>query len=54
MYGGGDLAYRLREGIECFLVTDINNPAVSAPAQSAIATMRDKSKNTQNEYVRSG
>jgi prepilin-type N-terminal cleavage/methylation domain-containing protein/prepilin-type processing-associated H-X9-DG protein len=33
--------YRLREGIERFLVTDINNPAASARAQSEIATAWD-------------
>jgi len=39
---GGDLtAYRLREGIERFLITDINNPAASAQAQSEIFIMSD-------------
>lgn len=39
---GTDLtAYRLREGIERFLITDINNPAASAQAQSEIAIMWD-------------
>lgn len=33
--------YRLPEGIERFLVTDINNPAASAQAQSAIPVMLD-------------
>lgn len=33
--------YRLREGIERFLVTDINNPASSATAQSELAVMWD-------------
>ena len=33
--------YRLREGIERFLITDINNPAGSAQAQSTIPTMFD-------------
>jgi prepilin-type N-terminal cleavage/methylation domain-containing protein/prepilin-type processing-associated H-X9-DG protein len=39
--GGGGTIYRLREGIERFLVTDINNPASSAMAQSEIAVMWD-------------
>ena len=39
--GGGDMVYRLREGIERFLVTDINNPAASAKAQSQIPIMAD-------------
>ena len=40
---GGDNKpmYRLREGIERFLITDINNPASSAQAQSEVAIMWD-------------
>ncbi|MFO7976443.1 MAG: DUF1559 domain-containing protein [Candidatus Hydrogenedentota bacterium] len=34
-------AYRLREGIERFYITDINNPAASAMAQSEIWVMYD-------------
>ena len=34
--GGGNKIYRLREGIERFLVTDINNPGASAQAQSTV------------------
>ncbi|HUW61833.1 MAG TPA: DUF1559 domain-containing protein [Candidatus Bathyarchaeia archaeon] len=33
--------YRLREGIERFFITDINNPAASAIAQSELAAMFD-------------
>ncbi|MCX5772698.1 MAG: DUF1559 domain-containing protein [Candidatus Hydrogenedentes bacterium] len=33
--------YRLREGIERFFITDINNPAGSAQAQSELAVMHD-------------
>jgi len=40
--GGGDTVYRLREGIERFLITDINNPAASAVAQSELAIMFDQ------------
>ncbi|MBI2425929.1 MAG: DUF1559 domain-containing protein [Candidatus Hydrogenedentes bacterium] len=40
--GGGATIYRLREGIERFLITDINNPAASAQAQSTIPIMRDQ------------
>ncbi len=36
-----DLIYRLREGIERFLITDINNPATGAKAQSEIPVMWD-------------
>jgi prepilin-type processing-associated H-X9-DG protein len=39
--GDGDQIYRLREGIERFLITDINNPGASARAQSEIFTMWD-------------
>ena len=33
--------YRMREGIERFLITDINNPAASAQAQSTLPLMFD-------------
>jgi prepilin-type N-terminal cleavage/methylation domain-containing protein/prepilin-type processing-associated H-X9-DG protein len=39
--GGGDTHLRLREGIERFMITDINNPAGSAVAQSELAVMWD-------------
>mgnify|MGYP000486493554 CR=1 FL=1 len=39
--GSGSKIYRLREGVERFLVTDINNPAASANAQSELAVMWD-------------
>lgn len=39
--GGGNTFYRLREGIERFLVTDINNPAASSVAQSNVPVMWD-------------
>ena len=39
--GKGDNVYRLREGIERFLITDINSPAASAKAQSEIWVMGD-------------
>jgi len=37
---GGPI-YRLRDGIERFLITDINNPAASARAQSEVPVMWD-------------
>lgn len=40
--GGGDIVYRLREGIERFLITDINNAAQSAQAQSTVWIMGDQ------------
>ncbi|MBI2425049.1 MAG: DUF1559 domain-containing protein [Candidatus Hydrogenedentes bacterium] len=39
--GGGDVIYRLREGIERFMITDINNPAGSAQAQSTVPVIWD-------------
>jgi len=38
---GGDTMYRLREGIERFLITDINSPATTSRAQSEIFIMWD-------------
>jgi prepilin-type N-terminal cleavage/methylation domain-containing protein/prepilin-type processing-associated H-X9-DG protein len=38
---GGNRVNRLREGIERFLITDINNPAGSARAQSDVFLMSD-------------
>ena len=38
---GSDTVYRLREGIERFMITDINNPAGSAKAQSEVWIMFD-------------
>ena len=39
--GGGNTLYRLREGIERFMITDINNPASSAAASSTVPLMWD-------------
>jgi len=38
---GSRTVYRFREGIERFLITDINNPAASAQAQSEISVLSD-------------
>jgi len=38
---GSNMIYRLREGIERFLITDINNPAGTAIAQSELPIMWD-------------
>jgi prepilin-type N-terminal cleavage/methylation domain-containing protein/prepilin-type processing-associated H-X9-DG protein len=38
---GSDTIYRLREGIERFMITDINNPAATAMAQSEVPIMWD-------------
>lgn len=39
--GGSNTLYRLREGIERFLITNINNAAQSAQAQSTVFIMMD-------------
>ena len=39
---GDVILYRLREGIERFFITDINNPAASAKAQSELAVYWDE------------
>ena len=38
---GDKTIYRLREGIERFFITDINNPAASAQAQSTVPVLWD-------------
>ena len=40
--GGGNTVYRMREGIERFLITDINNAAGANVAQSAVWIMFDQ------------
>ena len=39
--GGSNTWYRMREGIERFMITDINNPAGSAKAQTEVHVMWD-------------
>lgn len=39
--GTYETAFRLREGIERFFITDINNPGASAQAQSEVVVMHD-------------
>lgn len=39
---GSDTGFRIREGVERFLITDINNPASSAQAQSEVYLMYDE------------
>jgi prepilin-type N-terminal cleavage/methylation domain-containing protein/prepilin-type processing-associated H-X9-DG protein len=48
--GDGDDVFRLREGIERFLITDINNPGASARAQSEIFIMFDNVATVAAEY----
>lgn len=44
--GGGTVIYRLKEGNERFMITDVNNPQTSAMAQSSIFGMMDHFGNT--------
>jgi len=39
--GGGNTIFRLREGIERFLITDINNPGISQAAASTLPVVWD-------------
>ncbi|OQB33548.1 MAG: Type II secretion system protein G precursor [Candidatus Hydrogenedentes bacterium ADurb.Bin170] len=50
--GGGqsETVYRIREGIERFLITDINNPAASAQAQSTVFIMFDQLSTNPADY----
>jgi len=43
--------YRLREGIERFLITDINNPAASAKAQSEVYIVHDAISMGSANYI---
>jgi prepilin-type N-terminal cleavage/methylation domain-containing protein/prepilin-type processing-associated H-X9-DG protein len=48
--GDSDTCFRLREGIERFLITDINNPGASARAQSEIWIMFDNVATVASEF----
>lgn len=48
--GGGSTVYRFREGIERFLITDINNPAANAQAQSSVWVMFDRIATDASEF----
>ncbi len=48
--GGGDTLLRVKEGVERFLITDINNPAGSAKAQSQISLMFDALSTEVDNY----
>ena len=43
--------YRLREGIERFFITDINNPAASAVAQSEVFVMLDGATDNVRQFT---
>jgi prepilin-type N-terminal cleavage/methylation domain-containing protein/prepilin-type processing-associated H-X9-DG protein len=48
---GAVTVFRLREGIERFFITDINNPAASALAQSTVWIMSDDLNNGAVQYM---
>jgi len=50
--GSGDSGklLRLKEGIERFMITDINNPAAGAQAQSTLPAMWDRIGSTPNKF----
>ena len=45
--GGGNTVHRLKDGIERFMITDINNPAGSAQSQSSIPVYFDAIGSTE-------
>ena len=51
---GGDQVLRLREGIERFFITDINNPAATAEAQSTIPVQWDTFGNFSDSGATAG
>lgn len=48
--GEYEVIYRLREGIERFFITDINNPGANASAASDIIVMHDAVSDEPNHY----
>jgi len=49
--GETDIAWRFREGIERFLITDINNPSQTALGQSQIFVMMDDTNGGRPEFM---
>jgi prepilin-type N-terminal cleavage/methylation domain-containing protein/prepilin-type processing-associated H-X9-DG protein len=49
--GGGNTIMRLRQGIERFLITDINNPAGSAKSTSEIPILWDHISTATKDYA---
>ncbi len=48
--GGSNTIYRMREGIERFMITDINNPGASAMAQSELSMVFDSVATTVSAF----
>ena len=47
--GGGQTIYRLREGVERFLITDLNNAGASAKGQSEVPVMWDATQGLRKD-----
>src|SRR5690606_37114009 len=47
---GGSSIMRLKEGIERFMITDINNPAAGAKAQSTMPVIADLASTTVEQF----
>jgi prepilin-type N-terminal cleavage/methylation domain-containing protein/prepilin-type processing-associated H-X9-DG protein len=47
---GSDIIHRMREGIERFMIVDVDNPAATALAQSDLVLMFDHISNTAAEF----
>ena len=47
---GDTILFRIREGIERFFITDINNPAGSSEAQSTVYIMSDRTANSTENF----
>lgn len=48
---GGDTLFRLRQGIERFLISDVNNPAASAQAATTIPVMWDHISTSVKDFA---
>ncbi len=48
--GGGSTIFRLAQGAERFLITDINNPSANAKAQSDVFVMYDNVSTTSSQF----
>ena len=53
-FAGGNTVLRLREGVERFAITDINNPGASAVAQSGMVVLFDTFGNFRDAAMAAG
>jgi prepilin-type processing-associated H-X9-DG protein len=47
---GGDTLFQIREGVERFIVSDVNNPAATSMSQSGIAVMWDYTTTSMSAF----